>query len=277
MFICSGCCLVFKLGELSRHRAVLWLHPIFCWAGYFVSLLYEIINTKNYTSFFFSFLNLFSRSGNDWGCSDGLCCVGCGDRQEEFYACADIRISPRGTRYPTTWPTVTRSTTRPPTTWRYPATTWRYTYPTTRAPPVTYQPSIATTRKTTPKPTSSYFYYPIYEYFKRYPYNYTPGGTSIKFPGSGNNNNNNNTPRNSIIAFQDLIIGRNAEIVTRDGLSVPIPMSYNNTSPADADIIKDYLTRDRYCAACDNGCPFDRCSTFCPHICSISYLGSNQS
>lgn len=34
-------------------------------------------------------------TGNDWGCWDnGQCCTGCGIRQEEFYACADVVIRP---------------------------------------------------------------------------------------------------------------------------------------------------------------------------------------
>ncbi|KAK3801042.1 hypothetical protein RRG08_011210 [Elysia crispata] len=36
------------------------------------------------------------KCGNNWGCDDSGCGTGKGERQEEFYACADIKIEPRG-------------------------------------------------------------------------------------------------------------------------------------------------------------------------------------
>ncbi|RUS78947.1 hypothetical protein EGW08_013288, partial [Elysia chlorotica] len=37
------------------------------------------------------------RAGNNWGCdANGDCGVGKGERQEEFYACSDVKIDPRG-------------------------------------------------------------------------------------------------------------------------------------------------------------------------------------
>ena len=51
-------------------------------------------------------------TANSWGCDDGGgCCVGCGN-QEEFYACADITITPReGGGVTTTPPPTTTQTT----------------------------------------------------------------------------------------------------------------------------------------------------------------------
>ena len=49
--------------------------------------------------------------GNSWGCDDTTCCVGCGEIQEEFYACADISI--RAADFPPTTPEVT-TTLSPP-------------------------------------------------------------------------------------------------------------------------------------------------------------------
>lgn len=62
-----------------------------------------------------TFVVLLSK-GNNWGCwDDAYCCTGCGERQEEFYACADILIrsnaSPEAVT-PTT--SATESTSAPP-------------------------------------------------------------------------------------------------------------------------------------------------------------------
>jgi len=44
----------------------------------------------------------YTSAGNSWGCdADGNCCAGCPPEQEEFYACADVRIVSGGSQ-PTT-------------------------------------------------------------------------------------------------------------------------------------------------------------------------------
>ncbi|CAG5134367.1 unnamed protein product [Candidula unifasciata] len=242
------------------------------------------------------------KCGNDWGCdkpsnnSAPACCVGCGERQEEFYGCSDVTINPRNSRYtttPKTVPTTTArqittwrytTTTRPTarTTWRYPyitttrptaRTTWRYPYttPTTTRRPITYpaytmRPQWPFYPTTTRRPYGGYNYNPVYEHFKRYP-NTIPSGNSIKFPGSGNSNTNNNRPSSRSLQedFLSAILGRDSIIVNKDGLSVPIPM-VDNTSPVvvnDTDM-SDYLRKDRFCAACQYNCEFRGCYRYCP-------------
>ena len=46
-------------------------------------------------------------AGNSWGCDGNDCCIGCGEKQEEFYACADILIRPRVSP-PTSGPTTSQ-------------------------------------------------------------------------------------------------------------------------------------------------------------------------
>lgn len=229
-------------------------------------------------------LTLFSPlSGNDWGCNkNGKCGVGYGDRQEEFYACSDVTINSRNSRFtpmpqpvrttPTTRPTTTRptTTTRWPTTWRYPSTTTtttRRTYPTysTRPQWPTY-PTRAPTTTTTRKPSGVYNYNYLYDYFRRYP-NAFPTGTSIRFPGSGNSNNNNNRPsgRSAEEDFLSAILGRDSVVINRDGLSVPVPV-VDGSSPVvanDTDM-SNYLTKDRFCAACQYNCDYIGCYNYCP-------------
>ncbi|XP_070178852.1 uncharacterized protein [Littorina saxatilis] len=117
------------------------------------------------------------RAGQHWGCfQDGRCCLGCGEKQEEFYACADIVIrddvpvtSPLSgypascalssannastttttTQQPHQQPTTKRPTT--PTTSTTPATTTttQATKPTTTATTTTTKTSTLTTTTTT--------------------------------------------------------------------------------------------------------------------------------
>jgi len=43
-----------------------------------------------------SYLYIYLSAGNNWGCNETHCCVGCGQMQENFWNCADIRIHSNG-------------------------------------------------------------------------------------------------------------------------------------------------------------------------------------
>uniref|UniRef100_A0A0B6ZZ67 Chitin-binding type-4 domain-containing protein n=1 Tax=Arion vulgaris TaxID=1028688 RepID=A0A0B6ZZ67_9EUPU len=237
------------------------------------------------------------KCGNDWGCDAGGCCVGCGARQEEFYGCSDVTINPRNGRNPITQPTF-RTTAAPRATsptWRYSSTVTTTTrrpttYPTytTRPQRVTYvsrttAPTARTTTTTrgtyttrTARPSSGYSYNMMYDYIRRYP-STIQGDTKIKFPGPGNTNNSPIGSRSSDDALINVVLGRHSIVISKDDLSVPVPVvddsSPTATSDIENEITSNYKVKDRFCAACQYNCNLEsnnKCYNYCPEVCKYS-------
>ncbi|XP_052786377.1 uncharacterized protein LOC128221816 [Mya arenaria] len=82
------------------------------------------------------------QAGNNWGCDETGCCVGCGDAQENFWNCADIRIYDD-----TTGTDVTSETTTSQTTTQK-ATTQHTDQPTTKTAEPTSTETLQTTTTT---------------------------------------------------------------------------------------------------------------------------------
>ena len=75
------------------------------------SLVKTLLDSVNLLPYSLAFIFLSLLAGNSWGCDDTRCCIGCGEVQEEFYACADISI--RSAVFPPNAPEIT-TTQSPP-------------------------------------------------------------------------------------------------------------------------------------------------------------------
>ncbi|XP_059145496.1 uncharacterized protein LOC131932586 [Physella acuta] len=174
-------------------------------------------------------------NGKDWNCDDTGCGIGYGP-QEQFYACADITISPQNGFSDTT--TKSSPTTRTSTTTTKPITTTRTITSTTK--PTT---TSSTVRIVSPT------YFDKFNFFK----NYTASTMSRLnyFPTA--------SPKFDV---------RNFDFYNMISALPDVNNSYYNGNITKAN--ED--TRNRVCAYCKmNGCLFD-CSTRCPEICPRTYF-----
>jgi hypothetical protein len=243
------------------------------------------------------------KCGNDWGCANGWCCTGCGDRQEEFYSCADVAINSRSwssatTTTTRTWPTTTRprqtstttrtwptsTTTRPRTTsstWWYRSTSRQST--TSQQWGTTQRSTLPPTRSTTTAPrwptttkprssTSKFINNGLFQYLRNQT-NFGHSGSSLSYPGRSGTTGNKTAEEQHIL---NMVLGRGAQIINEEGLSVPV-LSDNSTTTTDAEpgniIESSQIIRDRFCAYCFYGCPYYQCATYCPQVCRSSSSG----
>ncbi|KAK0067922.1 bypass of stop codon protein 1 [Biomphalaria pfeifferi] len=214
--------------------------------------------------------------GNDWGCdSDGTCGLGRGLVQEEFYACADVAVAPKGVVIVTQTPPTIAPTTASTTT----TTSTTTARPTTRSPDVTTtQPASttsSTTRTSTPTTSTSttstttrsrstsasveqtYNHQDLIDYIKNNHESIT-SGTHLVYVNPATNNINS-------LDYFNMVLG----LPNKYDPHYTYPNSYVTPAPTFSPSNEDKNAIARLCFACYGNCRFESCYTSCPSICPV--------
>ncbi|BFZ26003.1 hypothetical protein BsWGS_29042 [Bradybaena similaris] len=221
------------------------------------------------------------KCGNDWGCfPNGMCGLGYGERQEEFYACSDITITPRGFKPDATTQstTTTTSTTPLPTTstllstlssstMSSPPSSSPSTSTTTTASPTTTTPTttIPSTATTTQSTTVAAIKEPNTN-FQQNRINQFPGlrnasnDNSVKINAGDSNTNNGLITYKSPDDYINMIIGRSSSVSGKSA-SYPEPSQHSRETP-------EKRTNDRLCAMCASNCHVPYAHVMCRSNCS---------